>query len=83
MSKFILYGGTPAARSELAGKLVKNSPKHSVVNDWDGVTAIEQNSIVLTERMPPFDLPLDCCVVGVGAKQCVDCGDCSDDCLPF
>lgn len=74
MSKFILYGGTPAARSELADKLAKNSPKHSVVGDWDGVTAIEQNTIVLTDLLPPFDLPLDCCAVGVG-YQCACCGE--------
>lgn len=86
MSKVILYGGTLAARSALADRLVKDSPKHSVVNDWNGVAAIEPNSIVLTDLVPPFDLPLDCLVVGVGCQRyasCDHCEVCSDDCLPF
>lgn len=73
MSKFILHGGTLAARSELADKLAKGSPKYRVVNEWDGIAAIEPDSIVLTDLQPPFSLPLDCCVVGVGVSQCAAC----------
>ena len=83
MSKVILYGGTLAVRSALADRLVKDSPKHCVVNDWDGVAPIQPNSIVLTDVKPLGSVPVDCLVVGVGIQRYGDCAACSDDCLPF
>lgn len=71
MSKFIVYG-TAANRKALVDKLIKNSPKHTLIEGWDGSTEIPANSIVSTELMPPFAQPLDCSVIGAGMRVCTE-----------
>lgn len=75
MSKVILYGMAADKREELARKLLEKKPDHRLIHDWDGVSAIEANTIVSTDLMPPFAVPLDCLVVGIGVAQCPTCGD--------
>jgi UDP-N-acetyl-D-mannosaminuronic acid transferase (WecB/TagA/CpsF family) len=67
VSKIIIYGSTPEVRSALADKIANKTPNHHVVDGWDGIAPVEQNSIVLTEVAPPFVIALDYLVVGVGA----------------
>lgn len=75
MSKIILYGMTAGKREELAHKLLTKQPDHRLVDDWDGVSAIEANTIISTDLMPPFEMAADCLVVGVGMAPCPTCGE--------
>ncbi|WKJ88774.1 hypothetical protein QZJ86_12150 [Methylomonas montana] len=75
MSKIILYGTTANKRAELAHKLLTKQPDHRLVDDWDGVSAIEANTLVSTDLMPPFETATDCLMVAVGLAPCPTCGE--------
>lgn len=67
MSKVIVYGPQGSGKSIKAKALAANDyPEHCILDEWDGMTPLPENTIATSQAVPPFliehDVLIACCL---------------------
>lgn len=59
MSRIIVYGKQGCGKTTRISQFAAEYPEHSIVDDWDGKTQLEANTLALTHMPPPYAVEYD------------------------